>query len=163
MITCVFPGSFDPVTTGHLDLIARASSVFDHVTVTVMHNVRKTGCIPVESRMELLQKACSRFENVSTDCWDGLLADYMDKKGERIVIRGIRSAGETEQELQAFAANRALNSRIETFFIPTDPALIGVSSSAVREIASFGGDISAFVPPQLKEEISRLLSKKHSI
>ena len=160
MVSCVFPGSFDPVTKGHLDLIQRASSVFDHVTVAVMYNVHKKGVIPVEKRLELLQKVCSSFQNVSIDKWDGLLADYMRFKNEKIVLRGIRGNMETEQEILANAANRLLNDQMETLFLPSDPALIGVSSSAVREVFSFGGDISAFVPEEITEEINFLLSKK---
>jgi len=161
MVSCVFPGSFDPVTKGHLDLIARASAVFDRVTVTVMYNIHKQGSIPVDIRTEILQKVCSRFHNVSIDSWDGLLADYMQQKNERIIIRGIRGSQEAEQELLSAAANSMLNGRVETVFFPTNPALKGISSSAVREILSFGGDISAFVPEEAAEEISALLSKKN--
>ena len=143
MVSCVFPGSFDPVTRGHLDLIQRASSAFDHVTVAVMYNVHKKGTIPVEKRVRLLQKVCSSFQNVSVERWDGLLAEYMRIKKEKIVIRGIRGGMEAEQEI-----------------LPTDPKLAGVSSSAVREVFSFGGDISAFVPEEITEEIKFLLSKK---
>ncbi len=160
MANCVFPGSFDPVTRGHLNLIQRAASVFDHVTVTVMFNVHKKGTIPVENRVEMLRKVCSPFPNVSVDRWDGLLADYMREHHERIVIRGIRGSMETEQEILANDANRMLNDQIETLLIPTDPVLRGVSSSAVREVYSFGGDISTFVPEEITEEIRMLLSKK---
>ena len=160
MVTCVFPGSFDPVTKGHLDLIERAAAIFDHVTVTLMVNIHKAGSIPADKRIELLQKACRRFRNVSVDRWDGLLADYMREKQEYIIVRGLRDLTEMEHELHSSAANRMLNSCTETVFIPSDPVLSGVSSSAVREIASFGGDISAFVPEELTEEITRLLSKK---
>lgn len=160
MATCIFPGSFDPVTKGHVNLISRASRLFDHVTVTVMNNIRKKGSIPVEKRVRMLKKACADFPNVSVDIWDGLLADYMKEKDETIIIRGIRGSGELDQELQACAANRMLNKDIETIFIPCDPVMNGISSSAVREIASFGGDISGFVPEELTEEIVTLLSKK---
>ena len=160
MVSCVFPGSFDPVTRGHLDLIQRASSAFDHVTVAVMYNIHKKGTIPVEKRVELLKKVCSTFQNVSIDRWDGLLADYMRIKKEIIVIRGIRGGMEAEQEILANAANRMLNNQMETLFLPTAPELAGVSSSAVREVYSFGGDISAFVPKEITEEIKILLSKK---
>ena len=160
MASCVFPGSFDPVTRGHLDLISRVSRIFEHVTVTVMVNISKSGSLPAEKRAELLRKACAPFPNVSVDCWGGLLADYMREKNESVIVRGLRGADELERETGAAAANRMLNGRIETVFFPTDPALIGISSSAVREIAAFGGDISAFVPDGLTEEIAALLSKK---
>ena len=159
MVSCVFPGSFDPVTKGHLNLISRASGLFDHVTVTLMVNIQKNGAIPAEKRIALLQKACRAYGNVSVDRWDGLLADYMREKNERIIIRGLRGTEELEHEIHAAAANGMLNDRMETVFLLTDPALTGISSSAVREIAAFGGDISAFVPDGLTEEIASLLSK----
>ena len=160
MTTCVFPGSFDPVTKGHLDLIARASFLFDHVTVTVMNNIHKNGTIPIEKRIGMLRKICDSFPNVSVEKWSGLLADYMKKKNEKIIIRGIRGSAELDQELQACAANRMLNREIETIFLPCNPSMNGISSSAVREIAAFGGDISKFVPDALTEEIRELLSKE---
>ena len=158
MTSCVFPGSFDPITKGHLDLIKRASAIFDQVTVTVMNNIQKKGAVPIEKRAKLLQKACAAFSNVAVDRWDGLLADYMAEKNERIIIRGIRSAAELDSELQTCAANKLLNQRIETIFLPCDPSTSGISSSAVREIAAFGGNIKDFVPEELTEEIRSLLS-----
>ncbi len=160
MVSCVFPGSFDPVTKGHLNLISRASAVFDQVTVTVMYNIHKNGTVPIEKRVELLRKACADYPNVTVDRWDGLLAEYMYQKNERIIVRGIRSAAEMNVELQACAANKLLNPEIETVFLPCDPSMSGISSSAVREIAAFGGNIQEFVPDMLTEEIGRLLSKK---
>lgn len=160
MVSCVFPGSFDPITKGHLNLISRASSLFDQVTVTVMNNIYKNGTVPVEKRVELIRKACADYPNVSVERWDGLLADYMKNKNERIIIRGIRDAAEMNSEMQSCAANKLLNQNIETIFLPCAPSLSGISSSAVREIAAFGGNIKEFVPEQLTEEICRLLSKK---
>ena len=160
MISCVYPGSFDPVTAGHIHLISRASQMFDRVTVTVMINIQKSGTIPVDRRVELLQRACASFANVFIDQWNGLLSDYMQIHHEKTVIRGIRNALEYEQEAAAFCANRQLNNRIETLFVPADPAFTGVSSSVVREIASFGGNIAPFVPEGLAEEINKLLSNK---
>lgn len=160
MVSCVFPGSFDPVTKGHLNLISRASEIFDKVTVTVMNNIHKNGAVPIEERVELLRKACAHHPNVIVERWDGLLVDYMDKKNERTIIRGIRSAAELDSELQACAANKLLNHRIETLFLPCDPSMSGISSSAVREIAAFGGNIQDFVPDELTEEIGTLLSNK---
>ena len=149
MVSCVFPGSFDPVTKGHLDLIARAAGLFDRVTVTIMVNIHKSGAIPAEKRAELLRRACEPYPNVRIDRWDGLLADYMKEKKEKILIRGIRGG-----------ASRLLNDQYEVLFIPSAPEYTGVSSSAVREIAAFGGDIQAFVPEAVTEEILELLSNK---
>ncbi len=160
MVSCVFPGSFDPVTRGHLDLISRAASMFDHVTVAVMVNIRKRGVIPADKRVGMLRRVCAAYPNVSIEKWDGLLADYMSARHEKIVVRGIRGSVELDQELQACSANRMLSGNMETVFLPCDPQMNGISSSAVREIAAFGGDISAFVPGELTEEIKRLLSNE---
>ena len=160
MASCVFPGSFDPVTKGHLDLIRRAAVIFDHVTVTVMVNIRKKGTIPAGKRVELIRKACAGIPNVTVDRWDGLLAEYMKEKNEKILIRGLRSGYELEQELCSLEAYRMLNGDIETVFLASDPSLSGVSSSTVREISAFGGSIEAFVPEEITEETSRLLSNR---
>ena len=158
MVSCVFPGSFDPVTAGHVHLISRAAAVFDRVTVAVMINIHKTGVIPVEKRMELLRTACSCIPNVQIVSWDGLLSDFMKNNNERIVIRGVRNSAEFDQECSSCQINRILNSNFETLLIPSDPEYSGLSSSAVREIASFGGNIEPFVPAGLSEEITSLLS-----
>ena len=159
MSSCVFPGSFDPVTAGHLDLIRRAAAVFDTVRVTVMINVNKQGAVPVEDRIRLLKKACKPYPNVKIDQWDGLLADYMREKGEKILIRGVRGCAEFEHEYSSALLNKGLNGQIETFLMPADPALSVVSSSAVREIAAFGGDLSRLVPSECLKDIQMLLSK----
>ena len=159
MISCVFPGSFDPVTNGHLDVIARVSAVFDTVRVTVMININKQGSIPVEDRIRMLKKACRRFQNVEVDKWEGLLADYMNKHQDQILIRGVRGCSEFEHEYTSALMNRRLNDRFETLLIPSDPALCAVSSSAVREIAAFGGNIEGLVPKECLKDIQRMLSK----
>lgn len=160
MSSCVFPGSFDPVTAGHMDIISRASAIFDMVHVTVMVNVNKQGCFPAEDRVRLLQKACARYGNVEVDRWEGLLAEYMREHRERILIRGVRSCSEYEHEYTAALLNRRLNEQAETLLIPADPALSAVSSSAVREIAGFGGEIRGLVPDECLKDIQRMLSKK---
>ena len=142
-----------------LHLPRRDGSAFDRVTVTVMINISKKGSIPAEKRVSMLKKACEPYPNVYVDSWDGLLADYMEQKGEKIILRGLRSSAEFDHEFVSASANKLLNNKVETFFLPCEPALNGVSSSAVREIAAFGGDISSFVPEALTEEIQSCLSK----
>lgn len=159
MVSCVFPGSFDPPTRGHLDLIARAASMFDRVTVVVMVNVNKMGSIPIQARMDMLGRICRKYPNVAVESWNGLLTEYLRSHRKRIIIRGVRSGAELEHELPSAEANRKLFSKAETLYLPTSPPLACVSSSAVREIASFGGDISAFVPEEITEEILSYLSK----
>ena len=158
MNSCVFPGSFDPVTKGHLDLIERISRIFDRVTVTVMINPQKKASISPDNRVMLLRKCCSPLPNVIIDSWDGLLADYLRLRNETVVVRGIRNSLEYESEMAAHQANHLLYDRLETLFLPSSPQYSGVSSSAVKEILSFGGNISAFVPQAVTEEIQQLLS-----
>ena len=160
MVSCVFPGSFDPVTKGHLDLISRASGMFDHVTVAIMNNIHKSGTIPIDKRIDMLRRVCKPYLNVSIDYWDGLLADYMKVNHERIVLRGIRGTSEFDLEQQVWSTNRMLNNDMDIVFMLSAPEMAGISSSAVREIASFGGNINAFVPDELTEEIISCLSKK---
>ena len=160
MSSCVFPGSFDPVTAGHMDIIARASAVFDIVCVTVMINVSKRCCIPADDRMRLLKKACRRYPNVKVDHWNGLLAEYMREHRQKILIRGVRGCSEFDQEYTSALMNRRLNDQFETLLIPADPEISIISSSAVREIAGFGGDITGLVPEECLKDIQGFLSKK---
>ncbi len=141
-----------------MDLIRRASALFDRVTVTVMVNIRKQGTLTPDQRTELLRKACGRLPNVRVDRWDGLLADYMREKSETCLIRGIRNGSELDVEMDAARINRLLNSELETLFLPASDGLAMVSSSMVRELASFGADISPYVPAETEQEITRLLS-----
>lgn len=160
MTYCVFPGSFDPPTNGHIDLIRRAAGMFDRVTVTVMVNIAKAGAIPCEERVRMLEKACAELPNVKVDLWKGLLADYIRKqKKHTAVIRGVRSAAEYEQEASAAAVNRMLCPGMETILIPASDGMSQVASSAVREIAAFGGDYGFLVPAVIREDIDRYLKK----
>ena len=153
MSVCIYPGSFDPPTNGHIDIIHRASEVFDEVIVAVMINRSKKGCFPVEKREEMLKTVCSGMNGVKIDLWDGLLCEYVRKRPGSVVIRGIRSSKDFEQEYEAHTANKSLFPSFETVFFVADHRLSFVSSSMVREIASFGGDISPFVPESSKDDI----------
>lgn len=159
MNSCVFPGSFDPVTNGHMDIIRRAAKLFDRVTVAVMINIRKQGTLTPETRVELLEKACAGVDHVRIVQWGGLLADYMRENGEKCLIRGVRGVGEFDAEMTSAQANRMLNPEIETLLMPASDGMACLSSSAIREIAAFGGDIRPYVPEAAAEEIQRLLSK----
>ena len=160
MVQCVFPGSFDPPTRGHLDLIRRAARLFDRVTVTVMINRAKQGVIPWEERVRMLQKACRDIPNVRVEMWKGLLADYVrQQEGPTAVLRGIRSGAECEQELASAKVNGMLCPGMETILMPAAEGLGLVSSSAVREIASFGGDYRMMVPEEIAADIDVFLRK----
>ncbi len=159
-ISCVYPGSFDPVTNGHMDIIKRASLMFDKVTVAVLRNPNKRGLFTVEERLELLRRACAHIQNVEFDSFDGLLMDYMRFKKEKIVLRGLRAVTDFESEFQMAQLNHQLASEVETLFLMTSPDHAYLSSSAVREIGSFGGDISSFVPECIIDDTMRALSPR---
>ena len=163
MKSCVFPGSFDPPTCGHMELIRRASKLFDSVTVAVMVNRSKKGIIPLEERVRMLRKACGDCPGVRVELWEGLLADYIRIHPGCAVIRGIRGADEYEREASSAAVNRILNPEMETVFLPAAGDTASVSSSAVREVASFGGNYSAMVPAVILEDVDQymqILSRK---
>ena len=161
MSECVFPGSFDPITCGHLDMIRRISSMYDTVIVAVMVNRAKEGCIPFQDRVRLIRKACGELPNVRAELWTGLLSDYLRFHRGSVVIRGVRSTQEFEQEKTAAAINRHLNPGMETLFLPASDGWTDLSSSAVREIASFGGDFRSLVPESIYGDLQEWLIKKN--
>jgi pantetheine-phosphate adenylyltransferase len=147
-MNAVFPGSFDPITNGHMDVLTRASKIFDHVTVTVMHNARKQGrhLFTLEERLSILREDTAHIANVSVDSFGGLLVNYMQQQGKGIIVRGLRAVSDYEYELQIAHLNRQLG-EVETVFIMAATRWSYVSSSMAREIASYQGDIGSMVPP----------------
>jgi pantetheine-phosphate adenylyltransferase len=152
---CVYPGSFDPVTLGHVDLIERASKLFPRLAVAVLNNPDKHSLFSVQQRQEMLARACSHLQNVTIDSFGGLLVDYMRSIDAEIVLRGLRAVTDFENEFQMAQVNRQIAPEIETLFLMTSPNYAYISSSAVRQIAMFGGDISTLVPPCIIEDIHR--------
>lgn len=150
----VYPGSFDPITVGHLDVIERAASLFDGVIVAVMHNPAKKGCFPVEERAEMIRRATAHLPGVRVDAWDGLLAEYMHRTGAACVVRGLRAVSDFETEMLMAQVNAQLLPGLETVFLMTRPEHGCISSSVVREAASFGADVSAFVPTAIAEDVA---------
>lgn len=146
-MNAVFPGSFDPITSGHMDVLTRAAKMFEHVTLTVMHNARKQGkhLFTLEERLEILRAATAHLPNVSVDSFSGLLVDYMRQQQKSIIVRGLRAVSDYEYELQIAHLNRQIGDA-ETVFIMAATRWSFVSSSMVREIASYGGDVSEMVP-----------------
>ena len=142
----VYPGSFDPITFGHIDLIERTVGMFDELIVAIACNVRKTGFFPVSERLEMIRELTKDYGNVSVDSFDGLLVDYVSKKGACCVVRGLRAFSDFEYEFQMALTNRKLNDSYETIFLMTHESYSFISSSLVKELIEFGGDISAFVP-----------------
>ena len=150
---CVYPGSFDPVTNGHLDIIQRGADIFPEVIVAVLNNPAKRSCFTVEKRLSMLRRACVHLPNVRFDSFDGLLVDYMRQVRAGIVLRGLRAVSDFESEFQMAQVNHQINGDVETLFLMTSPGHAYLSSSVVREIGQFGGDISHFVPPSILDEV----------
>ena len=150
---CVYPGSFDPVTLGHVDLIRRAARLYPEVIVAVLNNPDKEGKFPVALRMAMLSKACADLPNVHIDSFGGLLVDYMRQMDAGIVLRGLRAVTDFESEFQMAQVNRQIAPEVETLFLMTSPDYAYISSSAVRQIAAFGGDIRTLVPEVIVADV----------
>ena len=153
MKKAVCPGSFDPITNGHIDIIRRAAELFDEVTVLVVTNPDKKCVFSPEERCELISKAVEGIEGIKVDSFSGLLADYVKKNKISAIVKGIRSSAEFEYEFQMALANKSLAPNAETVFLTADPRNMYVSSSLIRQIAGFGGDISDFVPKMIHGKI----------
>ena len=151
--SCLYPGSFDPVTRGHMDIIARAANIFDQVVVGVLHNPDKRGCFPVEKRVEMLRKACAKLENVRIIAYGGLLAQLTREENIRVVVRGVRGVADLESETMMARINHQLNPDLETIFLPASPENGEISASMVRQLAAFGADLSAYVPSEVLPDI----------
>ncbi len=153
MKIAICPGSFDPVTLGHLDIISRASGLFDKVIVAVLCNMEKNPSFTVEERMELLRQVTAKYDNVEVDSFEGLLVDYAREKGAVAVVKGLRAVSDFEYEFQMSMINKKLYADVETVYLNTSQDYMYLSSSVVKQIASFGGDISNFVPEIIHDKI----------
>jgi pantetheine-phosphate adenylyltransferase len=143
----IYPGSFDPVTNGHLDVVERGLKLFDHIVVTILTNPKKQFLFSLEERMEMLTTSLTDFHNVEVDTFDGLLVDYAVQRGASAVLRGLRALSDFEYEFQMALMNRRLNREIQTVFLMTGMRWIYTSSSIIKEAAQFGGDVEGMVPP----------------
>lgn len=143
----IYPGSFDPLTNGHIDLAERAARLFDRLILAVVHNPSKNPLFSVEERMEMLGEVAARFPNVEVDSFEGLLVNYASQKQASVLIRGIRAISDYEYELQMALMNRRLRPEIETVFLMAGEAYSFVSSRMVKEVSRLGGDVSGLVPP----------------
>ena len=158
MKIAIYPGSFDPITKGHLDVLETGAEIFDKVIIAVAKNSAKHGFLTIEERVELIKKSCEHLKNVEVDCFEGLTIDYAEKKGATVLLRGLRAVSDFEYEMQLSQNNSALNHNIKTVFLITKPKYNFISSSSVREILINGGDISKFVP----ENVNEFLVKKYN-
>ncbi|MDG2420751.1 MAG: pantetheine-phosphate adenylyltransferase [Gammaproteobacteria bacterium] len=154
MKIAVYPGTFNPITNGHTDLVERAAGLFDKIIVAVGTNTQKGTSLPTDKRVELANKVLNHIENVEITSFDGLLTDFVSKQGANIILRGLRTVADFEYEFQLVGMNRVLNPGIETVFLAPAEHLSYISSTLVREIALLGGDISKFVHPAVAEAIT---------
>lgn len=160
MKTVICPGSFDPVTNGHLDIIRRSSKLFDKVIVVVMKNPSKTNfCFTYEERADLIKRCIKDYPNVLVDTYEGLLAEYAKEKGAVAVVKGLRAVSDFEYEFQQAQMNKKLNENLETVFINTRVENLYLSSSAVKQICELGGDISDFVPHEIRDDIVKRIKR----
>ena len=146
------PGSFDPVTNGHVDVITRAAALYDELVVAVLVNPGKAGMFGVEDRMAMLRESLAELPNVTVDSFSGLLVDYCRRREVPVVVKGLRAVGDFEYELQMAQMNREL-AGVETLFVPTAPQVGHLSSSLVKQIARFGGDVSSLVPKAVNDRL----------
>jgi pantetheine-phosphate adenylyltransferase len=154
----VCPGSFDPITFGHLDIIERASKRFDEVVIAVLVNKTKSTLFTVEERIEMIKEVTSKYKNVKVDSWSGLLVDYCAENGISMIVKGLRAVTDFDYELQMSQINLQLKG-IETIFMSTSPVHSFLSSSLVKEVASYGGDVSNYVPAEILNRLNKRLAR----
>ncbi|MCM8892610.1 pantetheine-phosphate adenylyltransferase [Listeria monocytogenes] len=149
----VIPGTFDPITNGHLDIIERAAKIFDVLYVSVLNNSSKKPLFTIEERMEMIRQVTAHLPNVQVESASGLTVDYAATRGSTAIVRGLRAVSDFEYEMQIASMNRTLNAEIETFFIMTNTKYSFLSSSMVKEVAQYQGDISELVPEIVNEQV----------
>ena len=158
----IYPGTFDPITNGHADLVQRAALRFDQVIVAVAGSASKAPCFSLEKRISLAKTALKNIRNVTVVGFDGLLAEFAITQGAGVILRGLRAVSDFEYEFQLASMNRKLAPTVETMFLTPDEGYSFISSSLVREIAGLGGDVSAFVHPAVKEALTERLNSRRS-
>ena len=159
-IVAIYPGSFDPVTNGHLDLIARGSRMAERLIVALLKNESKQTLFSVEERMEILQEVVRPFANVAVESFNGRLVDYAASRGAHLILRGIRAVSDYEYELQMALMNRRLRPELETAFLMASETYSFVSSHLVKEVVSLGGDVSGLVPPAVEQRLKARFERK---
>ena len=159
MRRAVCPGSFDPVTNGHLDIISRASKLFDEVVVAVLINKSKQGLFTVDERMDMLREVCAEFPNVKVDAFHGLLVNFCRERDIIAIVKGLRAVSDFDYELQMAQMNSSL-APVETVFVPTSPTYSFLASSLVKEVAAYGGDVSGLVPEKVLPLLTERLEER---
>jgi len=158
--TAIYPGSFDPLTNGHVDIIQRALRLFDNVIVAILHNPNKKALFSVEERMVMIQESLPNEKGLNVDAFDGLLVDYAKQQNAVAIIRGMRAISDFENEFQMALMNRRLNRDVQTIFLMTGLRWIFTSSSIIKEVATFGGDITGMVPGPVKRQMKEKFNLK---
>ena len=161
MQTAICPGSFDPITLGHLDVIRRAARLFDRVVVCVMVNPAKKSLFSRDERLEHIRRVTADMDNVEVDVWDGLLVDYAARFEDPVVVRGLRALSDFEYEFMMALTNKKLNAHVETVFMASDERYTYLSSTTVKEIAGYGGDVSRFVPEEILDDLKRKMNGRN--
>ena len=159
----IYPGSFDPVTNGHLDIVERGLTIFDHIIVAILHNPAKASLFSVEERMDMLQQSMKNFSNVEFDTFSGLLVDYAVQRRAHAILRGMRAVSDFEYEFQMALMNRRLKREIQTVFLMTGLRWIFTSSSIIKEAAQFGGDIEDMVPGIVNDRLKTKFGSKKTV
>ena len=162
MKRAVYTGSFDPITNGHMDIIRRASEIFDVLIVSVLNNKEKTPLFSVEERVKILEEATKDLPNVQIDSFSGLLVDYAREKDLHVIVRGLRAITDFEYELQMAQTNRVLAPDVDTVFLTTSLEYAYLSSTIMKEVANFGGDLSKFAPSEITEAVEEKLKKRET-
>jgi pantetheine-phosphate adenylyltransferase len=147
----IYPGSFDPPTNGHLDIMNRAAAIFEQLEVVIADNPQKKYLFSADERFEMITTMVAEFPNVQVTIWRGLIVDFAEKIGAKVILRGVRALSDFDYEFELSMMNRALNPKIETLFMPTDQKYFVLRSSGIKEVAIFGGDISEMVPPVVEK------------
>lgn len=158
MKTAVYPGSFDPVTSGHLNIIRRASNIFDRLIVCVMVNAGKNPMFTLEEREALIRRVTLDLPNVEVDCSNELLADYCKRRGSCVIVKGLRAGSDFENEFQMALVNRKLNPELDTMFLTADSQYMYLSSSMVKELGKYGADLSDFLPGEIIPDFQKKLT-----
>jgi len=163
MIKAIYPGSFDPITNGHIDVIKRASRIFDQVTIAVSQNINKKSFLSEKEKIEAINLSLEGLKNVEVIAFDSLLVDFAKKINAQIILRGLRAVSDFEYEFQLAGMNKHLDKNIETFFLTPSEEFSNISSSLVREILMLGGDISSFVPQKVEKILLSKLKKSFDL
>lgn len=159
MKIAIYPGSFDPVTLGHLNIIKRAAACFDRLIVCVMVNSSKQGMFTAEERVDLLRRSTERFSNVEVDCSSELLAAYAKRRGAKVLVKGLRAVSDYEQEVQMAIINRKLNPNLETMFLASSEKYTYLSSTIVKEMARYGANLAEFIPREIVSDVEERMKE----